>query len=183
MRGSIGHGMRPGWGDFKTGTFNVKAIGLWAPEVEYEVLLLQFAYWVIVTLEEAKDGRIITGVGGGVKMLAIRSLTDVEEATLGTMDTVDQVGGCAGEPLSDMKGLLWALDGGEVRDVVDEFGVRDRILAGRWVRGGVVRVAVGVGGLEINVGVEVFTTDGDREVQEGEGDIRDGPGEFEVGVK
>eukprot|EP00061_Rhincodon_typus_P014886 g42247.t1 len=40
-------------------------------------------------------------------------LTNVQEATLGATDTVDQVGGCIGEPLSDMTSLLWALDGGE----------------------------------------------------------------------
>eukprot|EP00061_Rhincodon_typus_P007679 g29618.t1 len=43
-------------------------------------------------------------------------LTDVEEATSGAMDTIDQVGRCTCEPLLDMTGLLWALNGGEVRD-------------------------------------------------------------------
>eukprot|EP00061_Rhincodon_typus_P013303 g39596.t1 len=42
---------------------------------------------------------------------------------------------------------------------------------------------MGVGGFEIDVGVEAVTRDGDGEVQEGEGGIGDGPGEFEVGVK
>eukprot|EP00061_Rhincodon_typus_P011297 g36207.t1 len=42
---------------------------------------------------------------------------------------------------------------------------------------------MGVGEFEIDVGAEVVTRDGDREVQEGEGGIRDGPGEFEVGVE
>eukprot|EP00061_Rhincodon_typus_P013286 g39567.t1 len=37
-------------------------------------------------------------------------LTDVEETTSGATDTEDQIDGCAG----DMKGLFWALDGGEV---------------------------------------------------------------------
>eukprot|EP00061_Rhincodon_typus_P012168 g37736.t1 len=41
-------------------------------------------------------------------------LTDVEETILGAADTVDEVGRCVGEPLSDTKGLLWALNGGEV---------------------------------------------------------------------
>eukprot|EP00061_Rhincodon_typus_P012694 g38590.t1 len=42
-------------------------------------------------------------------------LTDVEEATSGAADVVDQVDGRTGEPLSDMKGLFWmeASDGGE----------------------------------------------------------------------
>eukprot|EP00061_Rhincodon_typus_P011812 g37102.t1 len=40
-------------------------------------------------------------------------LTDVEEATSGVMDTVYHVGGCTGEPLSDMESLLWALGGDE----------------------------------------------------------------------
>eukprot|EP00061_Rhincodon_typus_P007816 g29880.t1 len=40
-----------------------------------------------------------------------------------------------------------------------------------------------VGGFEIDVGVEAVTRDGDGEVQEVEGGIRDGPSEFVVGVK
>eukprot|EP00061_Rhincodon_typus_P006117 g26416.t1 len=102
-------------------------------------------------------------------------LTDVEEATLGAADTVDQVGRCAGEPLSGMKGLSWALNGGEGGGVgadvavAEELGVGDHILAGGWVRGGVVLVAVGVNGFEIDVGVEAVTRDGDRDVPEGEG--------------
>eukprot|EP00061_Rhincodon_typus_P018413 g47579.t1 len=63
----------------------------------------------------------------------------------------------------------------------EELGVRDRILGGGWARGGAVKVAMGVGGFEIDVGAEMVTRYGDREVQEGEGGIRDGPGEFEVG--
>eukprot|EP00061_Rhincodon_typus_P009658 g33317.t1 len=38
-------------------------------------------------------------------------LIDVEEATSGAADIVDQFGGLTGEPLSDMKSLLWALSG------------------------------------------------------------------------
>eukprot|EP00061_Rhincodon_typus_P017091 g45635.t1 len=117
-------------------------------------------------------------------------LTDVEEATSGAVDTVDQVGRCTGEPLLDRKSLLWALNGGVERPILaadvpeaKELGVRDRILAGGWVRGGVVQVAMEVGGLGIDVSVEAVTRDGDREAQEGEGSNGDGPGEFEVGVK
>eukprot|EP00061_Rhincodon_typus_P013287 g39570.t1 len=40
-------------------------------------------------------------------------LTNVDEATLGATDTVDQVGGCTCEPLSDLESLSWALDGSE----------------------------------------------------------------------
>eukprot|EP00061_Rhincodon_typus_P012627 g38483.t1 len=36
-----------------------------------------------------------------------------EEATSGAMDTIDEVGGCTGESVPDMKGLLWALNGDE----------------------------------------------------------------------
>eukprot|EP00061_Rhincodon_typus_P003766 g20914.t1 len=101
--------------------------------MEYEVLLLQFAGGVTGTLEEAQDGRVNQGVGGGVKMVGDRkvvvfvvyrvqmlyetvsnftlSLTDVEETTLGAVDVVDQVDGCTGEPQSNMKGLFWALNG------------------------------------------------------------------------
>eukprot|EP00061_Rhincodon_typus_P012381 g38080.t1 len=39
-------------------------------------------------------------------------LTDVKEATSGAVDTVDQVDGCAGDPLSDVEDLFWALNGG-----------------------------------------------------------------------
>eukprot|EP00061_Rhincodon_typus_P017670 g46465.t1 len=39
-------------------------------------------------------------------------LTDVE-ATSGAVDAVDHIDGCAGEPLSDVKGLIGALNGGE----------------------------------------------------------------------
>eukprot|EP00061_Rhincodon_typus_P009844 g33651.t1 len=88
---------------------------------------------VIVTLEDAQDGHVIQGVGGGIKMVGNRKvlsfvvyrkqmlyemgpkstlgLTKVQEPTLGATDTVDQVGGCTGEPLPDMKCLLWALNG------------------------------------------------------------------------
>eukprot|EP00061_Rhincodon_typus_P013374 g39709.t1 len=85
------------------------AIGLYA--VEYEVLLFQFAGDIIVALGEAQDRCGIKGVGG-VKMVGDRKvllfvtyraqmlhetvpesalgLTDVEEATSGATDTVDQ---------------------------------------------------------------------------------------------
>eukprot|EP00061_Rhincodon_typus_P016391 g44584.t1 len=103
-------------------------------EAEYEVLLLQFACGIIVALEDAQDEHVIKGVGEGVKMVSNQKvlsiimyrvqmfhetvpeselcLTDIEEATSGAIDTVDQVGGCTGEALSDMESLLWALDGG-----------------------------------------------------------------------
>eukprot|EP00061_Rhincodon_typus_P017708 g46525.t1 len=72
------------------------------PELEYEVLFLQFEGGVIVTLEEVQDEHVTQGVGGGVKMVGKRKvlitvyraqmfresvtesalgLTDVEEAT------------------------------------------------------------------------------------------------------
>eukprot|EP00061_Rhincodon_typus_P014898 g42270.t1 len=41
-------------------------------------------------------------------------LTNVEEATSGATDAVDQADGCAGEPLSNVEGLLCALNGGYV---------------------------------------------------------------------
>eukprot|EP00061_Rhincodon_typus_P009801 g33580.t1 len=90
---------------------------IWAtvetPEVEYEVLLLQFAGGDIVAQEKAQDGHVIQGVGRGIRMVGERKvlsfvayraqmlyetvsestlcLTDVEEATLGAADTIDQV--------------------------------------------------------------------------------------------
>eukprot|EP00061_Rhincodon_typus_P013296 g39585.t1 len=66
---------------------------------------------------------------------------------------------------------------------MEELGVKDRILAEGWVRGGVVKVALRVGGSEIGVGIEMVARDGRGAVQEGEGGIVDGPGEFEVRVK
>eukprot|EP00061_Rhincodon_typus_P015952 g43908.t1 len=44
---------------------------------------------------------------------SVLGLTHVEEATSGATGTIDQVGGCTGEPLSDLEGLPGALDGGE----------------------------------------------------------------------
>eukprot|EP00061_Rhincodon_typus_P010190 g34285.t1 len=44
-------------------------------------------------------------------------LTDVDEATSGSVDAVDQVEGCAGEPLSNVEGLFCALNEGEEGDV------------------------------------------------------------------
>eukprot|EP00061_Rhincodon_typus_P008388 g30948.t1 len=95
------------------------------PEVDYEVVHLQFAGGVIVTLEEAQDGHVTQGVGGGVEtvrdwkalsFVAYRvqmlykavsehplGLTDVEEATPGAADAVDHIGGCAGVPLSNVE--------------------------------------------------------------------------------
>eukprot|EP00061_Rhincodon_typus_P009072 g32258.t1 len=88
-----------------------------------------------VTLEEAQDGHVTQLVGGGVEMFCdwkvlsfvanraqalhkavsepLLDLTDIEETTLGTADAIDHVDGCSGEPLSDVKGLFGALDGGE----------------------------------------------------------------------
>eukprot|EP00061_Rhincodon_typus_P016058 g44074.t1 len=168
MRGRIGHGKRPGLGDFETGEFYIQT-----PKVEYEVLFLQLAFGIIVTLEETQDGHVTQGVGGEVKMAGDRKmlliiayrvqmlhesvtesmlgLTDVEETILGELDTVDQVGGGTGESLSVLEIFSWALDGGE-----------------------------GVGAA---VSAETAIRYGDREFQEGEGGIRDGLGEFEVGVK
>eukprot|EP00061_Rhincodon_typus_P010171 g34254.t1 len=99
------------------------------------MLLLQFAGGVIMTLEEAQDGHVTEGVGRGIKIVgnwkvlsfvvyraqvlykavieSLLGLTDVEKATSGAVDAVDQVDGCAGGPLSDVKGLFWALNGGE----------------------------------------------------------------------
>eukprot|EP00061_Rhincodon_typus_P013247 g39505.t1 len=124
-----------GWGDFETSKVHIETIGLEVPEAEYEVLLLQFTSGVIVTLEEAQDGHVTQGVGGGVevvrdwKMLTfvanraqvlykavskpLLGLPDVEEATSGAADTIDHISGCAREHLSDVEGLFGALDGGD----------------------------------------------------------------------
>eukprot|EP00061_Rhincodon_typus_P004357 g22383.t1 len=97
-------------------------------------------------------------------------LTNIERATSGAVE-VDR---CADEPLSDMIGFFWALNGGDKAEA-EKLGVGVRNLAGGWVRGGVVQVAVGVGGHEIDVSFEAVTRDGDREIQEGEGNIGNGP--------
>eukprot|EP00061_Rhincodon_typus_P016784 g45176.t1 len=96
------------------------------------MLLLQFPGGIIVTLEEVQDGHVGQVVGEGSKVVRDRKvlsfvmnreqmlcktvsesplgLTDVEEATLGAADAVDQVDRCTGEPLSDVEGLFCALD-------------------------------------------------------------------------
>eukprot|EP00061_Rhincodon_typus_P010768 g35304.t1 len=110
-----------------------------APKGEYEVLLLQFLGGVIVTLEEAQDGPAVQGVGRGVEVVRnwkvltfvmnkaqvlykavsepLLELPDVEEATSGAADAVDNINGCAGEHLSDVEGFFGSLDGGEGRGV------------------------------------------------------------------
>eukprot|EP00061_Rhincodon_typus_P014349 g41312.t1 len=106
-----GRYLYPRMRDFKTRGPIIKA-----PEVEYEVLLLQFTCGIIVALEEAQNGHVIKRVGGMLHDTvpeSVLSLSDVEEAASGATDTIDQVGRCTGEPLSAMKGLLWALQGGD----------------------------------------------------------------------
>eukprot|EP00061_Rhincodon_typus_P007285 g28838.t1 len=87
---------------------------------------------VIVTLEEVQDRDVTQGMGGVVKivgnwktlLVAYRAqmlyktvsestlgLTNVKEATSGPVDTLDQVDGCAGEHLSDMKGSRGEVSG------------------------------------------------------------------------
>eukprot|EP00061_Rhincodon_typus_P013438 g39815.t1 len=110
------------------------AIGLEAPEVEYEVVFLQFACGVIVILKEAQDGHVIKGVGRGVKIVGSRKvlliteygvqmlhklvtdsafgLTDVVETTSGATDPVEQDEECTGESLLDLERLPGTLDRG-----------------------------------------------------------------------
>eukprot|EP00061_Rhincodon_typus_P002694 g18237.t1 len=110
-----------------------EAIGLSAPEAKYDVLLLQFADGVIVTLEEAQDGHVTQRVRGGVNMVrnqkvllfvvygaqmldkmvfeSTLGLPDIEEATSGTADAVDELDRYAGESLSNVEGLVYALNG------------------------------------------------------------------------
>eukprot|EP00061_Rhincodon_typus_P008727 g31595.t1 len=38
-------------------------------KVEYEVLFIQFSVGNVVTLEEAQDGHVVLGVGGGVEVV------------------------------------------------------------------------------------------------------------------
>eukprot|EP00061_Rhincodon_typus_P016471 g44707.t1 len=47
----------------------IRGTGKLTFRAEYEVLLLQFARGVIVTLEEAQDGHVAQEVGGGVEMV------------------------------------------------------------------------------------------------------------------
>eukprot|EP00061_Rhincodon_typus_P006982 g28192.t1 len=98
------------------------------------MLFLQFTYGVVVTLEEAQDGHVTQGVRGAVKMVDKQKvlfigvyrdqmlcksvmesalvLTNVEETTSGAKDTVDQIGLCTGESLSNLERLFGGLDGG-----------------------------------------------------------------------
>eukprot|EP00061_Rhincodon_typus_P003654 g20633.t1 len=41
------------------------------------------------------------------------SLTNVKETTSGAADAIDNISGCAGEPLTDVKGVFGSLDRGE----------------------------------------------------------------------
>eukprot|EP00061_Rhincodon_typus_P018508 g47706.t1 len=38
-------------------------------KAEYEVLFLQFSGGIVMTLEEAQDGHVVQGVGGGVEVV------------------------------------------------------------------------------------------------------------------
>eukprot|EP00061_Rhincodon_typus_P007264 g28793.t1 len=88
-----------------------------ASKADDEVLLLLFPGGVVVTLEEAQDGHVVQGVGGGVEVVRdwkvlsfvtnrvqmfykavsepLFGLTDVEEATPGAANAIDRIGGCA----------------------------------------------------------------------------------------
>eukprot|EP00061_Rhincodon_typus_P001577 g15181.t1 len=113
------------WGDFETGKIHIEAIGFKAPEAEHEVLLLQFVGGGTVVPDEAQDGHVTQGVGGGVEVIRDQKvlsfvvnreqvlhkvvsetplgLTDVEEATLGAVNAIDHIDECAGEPLSNVE--------------------------------------------------------------------------------
>eukprot|EP00061_Rhincodon_typus_P006172 g26524.t1 len=45
-----------------------KAPGLYAPMVKYQVLFLQFTFGLMLTVQEARDGHVAGGAGGGIKM-------------------------------------------------------------------------------------------------------------------
>eukprot|EP00061_Rhincodon_typus_P011536 g36614.t1 len=138
MRGRVGHVMRPGVGEIsKLIMPTLRPLGCRLPRRKYEVLFLKFLGGG--TLEEAQDGHVTQGLGLGlglgVEMVCNRKvlsfvtyreqvlykaisepplgLPDVEEATSVAADAIDHIDGCAGEPLSDVKGLFGALDGGE----------------------------------------------------------------------
>eukprot|EP00061_Rhincodon_typus_P013365 g39695.t1 len=65
-----------------------------------------------------RDRKVLSFVANRVQVLykavsePLLGLTDVEEATLGAADAIDHIGGCAGEPLSDVEGFFGSLDGG-----------------------------------------------------------------------
>eukprot|EP00061_Rhincodon_typus_P014018 g40775.t1 len=112
---------------------SLSAIKLYTAEAENEVLFLRVVSGVILTLEDTLGGHVTQELGQGVKMVGKRKvlsiiayraqvlcksvtestfdLTDVEEDTSEAMDTVDWVGGCIGEPLSDLESLSRSLDG------------------------------------------------------------------------
>eukprot|EP00061_Rhincodon_typus_P015244 g42810.t1 len=124
------------------------------------MLLLWFAGGIIVTLEETQYGHVTQGVGGGVEVVCdwevlsfvanreqilykavsepLLGLTDVEEATLGATDAIDHTDRCAGESLSDVKGLFGALNRGEGGDVVADVvaDVALPVVAGKSAGGG-----------------------------------------------
>eukprot|EP00061_Rhincodon_typus_P008996 g32111.t1 len=63
-------------------------------------------------------------------------VTDVEEATSGAADTVEQVDGCTGEPLPDMKVFLWASS--RVQEQEIGAGIALTVVAGKGAGYGVV---------------------------------------------
>ena len=87
-------------------------------------------------MEEAQDRKVGFGMGGEVEVLSHREirlvnadraevfgetiakpplgLTDIDQLASRAADAVDEVGGGAGEPLSDLEGLLGSLKGVEV---------------------------------------------------------------------
>eukprot|EP00061_Rhincodon_typus_P015774 g43652.t1 len=69
-------------------------------------------------------------------------LTDVEEATSGAADAVDQVDGCAGEPLFNVEVFVLCLEWSS-RD--DSLVVRGRVMIKGAVGGGVRELAPGLG--------------------------------------
>eukprot|EP00061_Rhincodon_typus_P007580 g29419.t1 len=85
--------------------------------------------WVVsVTLEEAYVTKGSICDLYATVSTSMLGLTNVEAATSGAVDTVDQVDGCADEPLSNMEGLFWVLNGGEEGGLCRDHSLSDVLI-------------------------------------------------------
>eukprot|EP00061_Rhincodon_typus_P012536 g38325.t1 len=129
----------------------------------YRAQMLRESVFGLSAVEEATSGATVA------RDFESRSAGNAGDAVEGIMNhgrgevMVLEVGGHLG-----CRRVECFIPGADVVEV-EEFGVWDRIFVRAWVRGGVVKVSMGVGGFEVNVDAESVAGDG--------------PGEFEVGVK
>eukprot|EP00061_Rhincodon_typus_P011783 g37056.t1 len=89
-------------------------------------------------------------------------LTNVVEATAGATDAIDHIDGPAGEPLSDVKGLVGALNGGERGGVgAGNTNGPSRFNKGLWSKPNVVMEVLPTSAVTTRA-VEIETVQGER---------------------